>query len=159
MKLSVNQTETPISTAWQDETLLWVLREHLGLNSLKFGCGLGTCGACSVLVDGAVQRACVTPADSMVGRSIVTVEGLATGATLHPVQQAWLDHAVPQCGYCQCGQVMAAVGLLKKTPHPTDAQIDAAMSGNLCRCGTQQRIRAAIHAAAKSIATSKAVQS
>ncbi len=149
MKLTINSAIHDIAAEWQDESLLWVLREHIGLNSPKFGCGLGTCGACSVLIDGVSTRACITSAANTVGKTIVTVEGLSTASALHPVQQAWLDHAVPQCGYCQCGQMVAAVALLKTTPAPTDAQIDTAMAGHLCRCGTQQRIRAAIHAVAK----------
>ncbi|MBB5516091.1 aerobic-type carbon monoxide dehydrogenase small subunit (CoxS/CutS family) [Rubricella aquisinus] len=129
---------------WADEPLLFILREHFGLVGAKFGCGVGICGACTVLVDNVPTRACITTLDDVEGRQVQTIEGLAKGETLHPVQQAWLDHAVPQCGYCQAGQIMTAVALLNDTPAPTDQDIDAAMDGNLCRCGTYPRIRAAI---------------
>jgi isoquinoline 1-oxidoreductase subunit alpha len=151
MELMINGRATPIPAPWQDESLLMVLREALGLAGAKFGCGVGLCGACTVLVDGTAQRACLLPVrEAAQGQRITTIEGLAAPAGLHPVQQAWLDERVPQCGYCQAGQVMAAVALLRQTPQPTDAQIDQAMAGQLCRCGTQQRIRAAVHRAAKS---------
>ena len=137
--------------------LLWVLRDTLGLAGTKFGCGMALCGACTVLADGEPIRACSTPAGSLAGKNITTIEGLAKSPTqLHPLQQAWIDHDVPQCGYCQAGQLMSAAALLAKTPKPTDADIDAAMAGNLCRCGTYQRIRAAIHSAAGKLAGSKA---
>ena len=126
--------------------LLWVIREWLGMTGTKFGCGIGQCGACSVHLDGAVVRSCSLPAIVASGRKIVTIEGISPDSS-HPVQVAWLAHEVPQCGYCQSGQIMAAVALLAKSPHPTDDQIDASMT-NICRCGTYGRIRAAIHSAA-----------
>jgi aerobic-type carbon monoxide dehydrogenase small subunit (CoxS/CutS family) len=129
--------------------LLWVLREQLALTGTKFGCGIAQCGACTVHLDGQPVRACVTPASAAEGRAITTIEGLksADGA-LHPLQDAWIAEQVPQCGYCQSGQIMAAAALLAETPAPTDADIDRAMSGNICRCGTYGRIRRAIHRAA-----------
>lgn len=137
--------------------LLWVLRDTLGLVGTKFGCGMALCGACTVLVDGNPVRACTTPVSGAVGQSITTIEGLAPSSTqLHPLQQAWIDHDVPQCGYCQAGQLMSAAALLAKTPQPTDADIDTAMAGNVCRCGTYQRVRAAIHTAADKLAGRKA---
>lgn len=148
MDLNVNGTPRPVDAAWLDETLLDVLREHLGLCGSRYGCGAGVCGACTVLVDGEPQRACLLPVAVVGGRRITTVEGLATGERLHPLQQAWLDAHVPQCGYCQAGQLMAAAALLARTPKPSDADIDAALAGHLCRCGTQQRVRQAIHRAA-----------
>ena len=128
--------------------LLWVLRDELDIKGPKYGCGIGQCGACTVHMDGEAVRSCMVPASAASGRRIVTIEGLAQGGRLHRVQQAWIDHQVPQCGYCQGGQILAAVALLRRHPHPTDRQIDEAMS-NICRCGTYVRIRAAIHAAAK----------
>ena len=128
--------------------LLWVIRENVGLTGTKYGCGIAQCGACTVHVDGAPVRSCVTPASSAVGKRITTIEGLASGKTLHKVQKAWVDHDVPQCGYCQTGMIMAAAALLGQKPNPTDADIDAAIT-NICRCGTFQEVRAAIHAAAK----------
>ncbi len=151
MELNVNERRLPIAPEWQDERLLWVLREHLGLVGSKHGCGVGQCGACTVLLDGAPQRSCLLPVQAAVGRRITTIEGLAAAdGGLHPVQQAWLAHRVPQCGYCQAGQIVATVALLRETLRPSDAQIDAALAGHLCRCGTQQRVRAAVHAAASS---------
>jgi isoquinoline 1-oxidoreductase alpha subunit len=136
--------------------LLWVLRDTLGLPGTKFGCGMAQCGACTVLADGAPIRACSTPASSVAGQAITTIEGLARSPTeLHPLQQAWIDHDVPQCGYCQAGQLMSAAALLARTPKPTDEEIDSAMAGNICRCGTYQRIRAAIHSAAGKLAQEK----
>ena len=136
--------------------LLWVLRDSLGLPGTKFGCGMALCGACTVLADGEPIRACSTPAASVAGKNITTIEGLAKSATeLHPLQEAWIEHDVPQCGYCQAGQLMSAAALLARTPKPTDADIDSAMAGNICRCGTYQRIRAAIHTAANKLAGSK----
>jgi len=132
-----------------DETtpLLWVLREHFNLTGTKFGCGIGQCGACTVHVDGGAQRSCLTPISAVSGKSITTIEGLATSdETLHPVQVAWLELDVPQCGYCQAGQIMATADLLQRIPNPTDADIDANLT-NLCRCGTYARIRKAIHRA------------
>ena len=130
-----------------DVPLLWVVRENLNLTGTKYGCGISQCGACTVHVDGKPVRACVTPVSAVAGKKVTTIEGLsATNA--HPVQKAWMEVDVPQCGFCQSGQIMSAVALLAAKPKPTDADIDAAMSGNICRCGTYQRIRAAIHRAA-----------
>ena len=128
--------------------LLWVLRDVLDLTGTKFGCGMAQCGACTVHLDGVPTRSCMTPLSAVGDRKVTTIEGLSPDAT-HPVQQAWVELQVPQCGYCQSGQIMAATALLAKTPSPTDADIDAAMTGNICRCGTYQRIRAAIHRAAE----------
>lgn len=127
--------------------LLWALRDHIGLTGTKFGCGIALCGACTVHVDGKPVRACVTPVGSLNGRRVVTIEGLSTKSD-HPLQRAWRELQVPQCGYCQSGQIMSAAALLARTPKPTNEQIDAAMKGNLCRCGTYGKIRAAIHRAA-----------
>lgn len=136
--------------------LLWVLRDSLGLMGTKFGCGMALCGACTVHVDGAPVRACSTPVSSVADKAITTIEGLAPApGRLHPLQQAWIEHDVPQCGYCQAGQLMSAAALLANTPKPTDADIDNAMAGNLCRCGTYQRVRAAIHSAADALSRSK----
>ena len=128
--------------------LLWVLRDELDLTGTKYGCGEGQCGACTVHVDGAAIRSCVTPVSSVARQKITTIEGLSRDGS-HPVQRAWIAEDVPQCGYCQSGQIMSAVALLAKNQNPTDADIDSAMSVNICRCGTYQRIRAAIHRAAK----------
>jgi isoquinoline 1-oxidoreductase alpha subunit len=128
--------------------LLWVIREQLGLTGTKYGCGIAMCGACTVHVNGEPVRSCSTPASAAVGKRVTTIEGLASGKTLHKVQRAWIDHEVPQCGYCQTGMIMAAAALLRQKPKPTDADIDAAIT-NICRCGTFQEVRAAIHAAAK----------
>jgi len=128
--------------------LLWVLRDVLGLKGTKYGCGISACGACTVHVDGRAVRSCVTPVSSVENRNITTIEGLAD-TEIHPVQMAWEEADVPQCGYCHPGQIMSAVALLSKTPKPTDTDIDSAMSGNLCRCGTYPRIREAIHRAAE----------
>jgi isoquinoline 1-oxidoreductase alpha subunit len=130
-----------------DTPLLWAIREQVGLTGTKYGCGVAQCGACTVHLDGVPMRSCAMPVSAAVGKKITTIEGLAQGGKLNKVQQAWLAHDVPQCGYCQSGMIMAATALLAKTPKPTDAQIDAAMT-NICRCGTYRRIRAAIHAAA-----------
>ena len=138
----VNVADTP------DTPLLWVLRETLGLTGAKFGCGAGQCGACTVHLDGTPARACMVPLSAVGERRVTTIEGLSADGT-HAVQRAWVEEDVPQCGYCQAGQLMTAAALLARTPTPTDAQIDAAMRGNLCRCGTYQRIRAAIHRAAR----------
>jgi isoquinoline 1-oxidoreductase subunit alpha len=132
-----------------DTPLLWVIREHLGFLGTKFGCGMALCGACTMHVDGEAVRSCVTPVGAVEGRKVTTIEGLpASDGGLHAVQLAWEAENVPQCGYCQPGQMMQAASLLTKIPHPTDADIDAAMSGNICRCGTYPRIRKAIHRAA-----------
>ncbi|MBM3644952.1 MAG: (2Fe-2S)-binding protein [Alphaproteobacteria bacterium] len=128
--------------------LLWVLRDTIGLTGTKYGCGIAQCGACTVHIDGVATRSCQVPVNSIGNRKIVTIEGLADGGKLTKLQQAWVDHDVPQCGYCQSGMLMAATALLKSNPKPTDADIDAAMT-NICRCGTYQEVRAAIHAAAK----------
>lgn len=130
-----------------DTPLLWVIRDELGLTGTKFGCGLGQCGACTVLLDGVAIRSCQTPVGTIEGRALATVESLSPDNT-HPLQAAWIAHDVPQCGYCQSGQLMSAAALLATHPQPTDADIDAAMAGNLCRCGTYDRIRAAIKTAA-----------
>jgi isoquinoline 1-oxidoreductase subunit alpha len=127
--------------------LLWVLRDTLNKTGTKFGCGMALCGACTVHIEGQAARSCITPISSVAGKHITTIEGLSADAS-HPVQIAWMEEDVPQCGYCQSGQIMSAVALLKKKPNPTDADIDDAMSGNICRCGTYQRIRKAIHRAA-----------
>ena len=130
-----------------DTPLLWVLRDTLGLTGTKFGCGMSLCGSCTVHVNGQPTRSCVTPARSVAGKRITTIEGLSTDSS-HPLQQAWIDEQVPQCGYCQSGMLMTAAGLLARRPKPTDADIDEALSGHICRCGTYQRIRRAIHRAA-----------
>ena len=132
-----------------DMPLLWAIREELGLTGTKFGCGIAQCGACTVHLDGAAIRSCTTPLRAAAGRSVTTIEGLATNEGLHPVQQAWIDEQVPQCGYCQSGQIMSAAALLATKPAPTDADIDSAMRGNVCRCGTYARIRRAIKQAAR----------
>ncbi|HKW61765.1 MAG TPA: (2Fe-2S)-binding protein [Candidatus Acidoferrum sp.] len=127
--------------------LLWVLRDTLNMTGTKFGCGMALCGACTVHINGEATRSCITPISSVSGKTVMTIEGLSEDGT-HPVQKAWIEEDVPQCGYCQSGQIMSAVALLAKKPHPSDADIDGAMSGNICRCGTYQRIRKAIHRAA-----------
>ena len=132
-----------------DMPLLWYVRDDLLLTGTRFGCGAGLCGACTVHVNGQAARACQTKMSTLEGKSVVTIDALAANGALHAVQKAWIAHNVPQCGYCQSGQIMSAVALLKTTPSPSDADIDRAMSGNICRCGTYQRIRAAIHTAAK----------
>lgn len=128
--------------------LLWVLRDHLGLTGTKFGCGVAQCGACTVHLDGEAIRSCITSIDYCEGKSITTIEGLSPDGN-HPLQKAWIEEDVPQCGYCQAGQIMSAAALLVQKPKPTDEDVDAAMSGNLCRCGTYNRIRRAIHRAAQ----------
>lgn len=145
MELQINGRSQAVAAEWQGEMLLHVLREHLGFVGAKFGCGMGQCGACTVLLDGAATRSCLLPASAAVGHALTTVEGLAgADGTLHPLQQAWLDEQVPQCGYCQAGQLMSAAALLRQNPRPDAAACEAAMSGNLCRCGTQQRIRSVL---------------
>lgn len=148
MQLSINGQQVTLPDELAGEPLLWLLREDLGLTGTKFGCGVGLCGACTLHVDGIATRACQVTAAAVAGQAIVTIEGLGGAEALHPVQQAWIAERVPQCGYCQAGQIMAAAALLKVNPTPDDAAIDAAMSGNLCRCGTYCRIRRAIHRAA-----------
>ena len=128
--------------------LLWVLRDVLGLTGTKYGCGIAQCGACTVHVEGRALRSCVVPVDAVQRKAVTTIEGLSPDGS-HPVQQAWLKHDVPQCGYCQSGMIMAAAALLQANPRPTDADIDASMAGNICRCGTYARVRAAIHSAAQ----------
>jgi len=135
------------SSAAPDTPLLWVIREDLAMTGTKFGCGIGQCGACTVHVDGAAVRSCQTPVSTVEGKTILTIEGLSDDGS-HPLQLAWIEEQVPQCGYCQAAQIMSAAALLTKTPNPADSEIDAAMAGNICRCGTYQRIRKAIHRAA-----------
>lgn len=147
MKLKVNGVERDVA-APEEMPLLWVLRDLLGLTGTKYGCGMAQCGACTVHVDGRAVRSCVLPVSAVRGRAVTTIEGLSAGR-LHPVQRAWIEEDVVQCGYCQPGQIMAAAGLLAALPDPTDADIDAALSANLCRCGTYQRIRSAVHRAAR----------
>jgi isoquinoline 1-oxidoreductase alpha subunit len=147
MKLSVNGADHEVD-APQDMPLLWVLRDLMGLTGTKFGCGIAQCGACTVHVDGVPLRSCVTPVGAIAGKAITTIEGLSADGS-HPVQKAWAELDVVQCGYCQSGQIMAAAALLTVVNNPDDAQIDAAMSGNICRCGTYPRIRAAVHRAAE----------
>jgi isoquinoline 1-oxidoreductase alpha subunit len=145
--LRVNGSEKKVSVS-PETPLLWVLRDALGLTGTKFGCGAGLCGACTVHVDGAAVRSCSTPVSQVAGKTVMTIEGLGANG-LHPLQQAWIAEEVPQCGYCQVGQIMAAAALLAKTPNPTDDEITQGMNGNICRCGTYERIRMAIHRAAK----------
>ena len=150
LRLSVNGREQVVEDVETSTPLLWVLRDSLGLVGTKFGCGGGFCGACTVHVDGKAIRSCSTTAASVVGRTITTIEGLAhEDGTLHALQEAWIEHDVPQCGYCQAGQIMTAAALLSGNSRPSDADVDQAMAGNLCRCGTYNRIRAAIHTAAR----------
>ena len=144
--LQVNGSRRRV-TAAAGTPLLWVLRDGLGLTGAKYGCGAGLCGACTVHLGGDAVRSCGVPVEQAVGKPVVTIEGLSTGGT-HPVQRAWMDEDVAQCGYCQAGQIMAAAALFARTPSPSDDDIDSAMSGNLCRCGTYLRIRAAVHRAA-----------
>jgi isoquinoline 1-oxidoreductase subunit alpha len=147
MRLTINGKSQEVDV---DPTtpLLWVIRENVGLTGTKYGCGIAQCGACTVHVNGLPVRSCSVPVSAVIGQQVTTIEGLATGKTLHKVQKAWLDHDVPQCGYCQSGMIMAVAALLKSTPKPTDADIDAAIT-NICRCGTFQQVREAIHMAAK----------
>jgi isoquinoline 1-oxidoreductase subunit alpha len=151
LSLSVNGKKYDVNVP-VDTPLLWVIRDTIGLTGTKYGCGKALCGACTVHVDGLAVRSCVTPVSAVVGKEIVTIEGLSHNLE-HPVQQAWIAEDVPQCGYCQPGQIMMASALLAANPKPSDADIDQAMSGNLCRCGTYQRIRKAIHRAANSMAS------
>jgi len=144
--LRVNGSDRKVSVA-AETPLLWVLRDTLQLTGTKFGCGAGLCGACTVHLDGAAVRSCSTPVSQVGNKNITTIEGISANG-LHPIQQAWVEEQVPQCGYCQTGQIMAALALLAKNPQPNDAQITEAMNGNLCRCGTYERIRRAIHRAA-----------
>ncbi len=146
IQLQINGTSRQVDVA-PEMPLLWVLRDELGLTGTKYGCGMALCGACTVHLDGVAIRSCVTPVSAAAGKKITTIEGLSADGS-HPLQKAWVEHQVPQCGYCQSGQIMQAASLLAKTPKPTDDDIDSAMSGNVCRCGTYPRIRAAIHTAA-----------
>lgn len=153
LQLSVNN-ETRMVDVGPDTPLLWVLRDVLDLKGTKYGCGIGACGACTVIIEGRAVRSCMTRVGSVVGQHITTIEGLSKDGN-HPVQQAWEEVDVAQCGYCQSGQIMAAAALLEHNPQPTDADIDSAMSGNLCRCGTYPRIREAVHHAANTSAHTK----
>ena len=148
IELSVNGRSVSVN-AEADTPLLWVLRDDIGLPGTKFGCGQALCGACTVHLDGAAVRSCQTPLSAVAGKKVTTIEAMAADAVGKRVQAAWIAHDVPQCGYCQSGQIMSAVALLRDKPKPTDTDIDNAMSGNICRCGTYPRIRAAIHTAAK----------
>ena len=145
-RLTINGTVHDV-TVDPDTPLLWVIREWIGLTGTKYGCGIAQCGACTVHVDGEAIRSCQLPVSAAEGKHVTTIEGLAHGATLHAVQRAWIEHDVPQCGYCQAGMIMAVAALLKDKPKPTDADIDDTIT-NICRCGTYQQVRAAIHAAA-----------
>jgi isoquinoline 1-oxidoreductase subunit alpha len=147
IKLNINGKPYDVDLP-PDTPLLWVLRDQIGLTGTKFGCGMALCGACTIHVDGQPGRACVTPISSLAGKKITTIEGIESDKVGKAVQAAWVDLGVPQCGYCQAGQIMSATALLKKKPNPTDADIDEAMAGNICRCGTYVRIRAAIKQAA-----------
>jgi len=148
MRLTVNGKSQDYNDD-PDMPLLWYLRDGLRLTGTRFGCGAGLCGACTVHVNGQAVRSCQTKMGTLESKTVLTIDALGEGGKLHPVQRAWIQHDVPQCGYCQSGQIMQAAALLKTTPNPTDVQIDSAMSGNICRCGTYQRIRAAIKTAAK----------
>jgi isoquinoline 1-oxidoreductase alpha subunit len=150
INLKVNKKDYAVDVS-PDTPLLWVLRETIGLTGTKFGCGMALCGACTVHLNGEAIRSCVTPVSRAVGKEVTTIEGLSPDSS-HPLQQAWMAESVPQCGYCQSGQIMAAAVLLRENPKPTDQDIDDAMAGNVCRCGTYQRIRSAIHLAASKTA-------
>ena len=145
-RLTVNGKNYDVDVA-ADTPLLWAIRENVGLTGTKYGCGIGQCGACTVHIDGVATRSCSVRVSQVTGKKITTIEGLAAAGTVHKVQKAWIDHDVPQCGYCQSGMIMAVASLLKEKPKPTDADIDAAIT-NICRCGTFQQVRAAIHVAA-----------
>ncbi len=145
--LTINGKEMQVD-ATPDTPMLWVLRDHLNMVGTKYGCGIAQCGACTVHLDGVAMRSCQLPVSAIENKKITTIEGLSENGT-HPVQQAWLEHDVPQCGYCQAGQIMSAAALLKDNPNPSDGDIDVAMNGNICRCGTYTRIKAAIKTAAK----------
>ena len=152
MRITLNRQSVEIPDEHSDEPLLFVLRDHFGLNGPRFGCGVGSCGACTVVIDGEAQRSCIYPTAAAGGRQVLTLEGLAEGGRLHPVQQAWIDESVPQCGYCQNGQIMTAVALLTAQPDAGKAETEAAMDGVLCRCGTQARIRQAVARAQSAMA-------
>ena len=147
IKLNINGKSHNVDVE-PDTPLLWAIREQVGLTGTKYGCGIAQCGACTVHIDGAAVRSCAMPVSAAAGKRITTIEGLASGNVLHKVQKAWVDHEVPQCGYCQAGMIMAVAALLREKPKPTDADIDANIT-NICRCGTFQQVREAIHAAAK----------
>ena len=147
MQLNVNGKSHEVDVE-PNTPLLWVIREQVGLTGTKYGCGIAECGACTIHLDGAAVRSCAMPVSAAAGKRITTIEGLASGKTLHKVQKAWVDHDVPQCGYCQAGMIMAVAALLQDKPKPTNADINATIT-NICRCGTFQQVRAAIHAAAK----------
>jgi isoquinoline 1-oxidoreductase alpha subunit len=147
MELTINGKSVSVDVE-ESMPLLWVLRDELNMTGTKYGCGVSACGACSCLVDGKVMRTCTLPISAVAGKEIKTIEGIADAGNLSAVQKAWIQHQVPQCGYCQSGQIIAAEGLLDEKPNPTDADIDEAMN-NICRCGTYQRVREAIHTAAK----------
>lgn len=149
MNLTVNGRSMPVEPGWRGDTLLNWLRESQGLVGAKFGCGVGVCGACTVHLEGEPVRSCMVPLAEVGSRAVITLEGLATGERLHPVQRAWLEAQVPQCGYCQSGQIMSTVALLRRVPRPDDRTINEALAGNLCRCGTHDRIRAAVKRAAE----------
>lgn len=150
IKFTVNGKEQTVSVL-PDTPLLWILRDDLGLTGTKYGCGMALCGACTVIIDGMATRSCITPVSRVAGKSVTTIEGLSPDGK-HPLQKAWIEDDVPQCGYCHPGQIMSAAALLAKTPRPSDADIDASMTGNICRCGTYQRIRRAIHRASQMMA-------
>jgi isoquinoline 1-oxidoreductase subunit alpha len=150
MKLEINGKSYEVEDT-PERMLLWVVRDELGLSGTKFGCGAGSCGSCTLHVDGVATRACMTPVSQAAGKKITTIEGLASGDKLHPVQQAWLDVQVPQCSWCQSGQMMVAAAFLEKTPNPTEAQVVDAMSNNYCRCGCYTRIKAAVMKAAEEV--------
>ena len=154
MRLNINGKEQVVNDVDESTPLLWVLRDTLGMVGTKYGCGVAQCGACTVHLNGAPVRSCSIPVSAVVGQKVTTIEGLAgKSGKLHPLQEAWIKLDVPQCGYCQAGQIMSAAALLKQNPKPTDADIDAAMSGNICRCGTYPRIRQAIKTAASARTT------
>ncbi len=147
ISLTVNGIKNTLDVQ-PDTPLLWILRDTLGLTGTKYGCGVGACGSCTVHIDGEAARSCATPVSTCAGKTILTIEGLEQHGHLHPVQEAWIEEDVPQCGYCQSGMIMSAVALLKQKKYPTDSDINDAISGNLCRCGTYKRVRKAIHFAA-----------
>jgi aerobic-type carbon monoxide dehydrogenase small subunit (CoxS/CutS family) len=149
MRVKINGEEYDLQSVDPSTPLLWVLRDHLRLVGTKYGCGIAQCGACTIHLNGSPVRSCSIPISAVADQEVTTIEGLGSpDGKLHPLQKAWIAHDVPQCGYCQAGQIMSAAALLKRTPKPTDEEIDAAMAGNLCRCGTYLRIRKAIHSAA-----------
>jgi aerobic-type carbon monoxide dehydrogenase small subunit (CoxS/CutS family) len=149
ISLSVNGTQHTVDVA-PDTPLLWVIRENLAMTGTKFGCGIAQCGACTVHLDGVPIRSCVVPVSAAAGRTVTTIEGVSSQENLHPIQQAWIDEQVPQCGYCQSGQIMSAAALLERSPNPSDEEISQAMAGNICRCGMYGRIRKAIRTVAQS---------